>query len=254
MNASRKKLVGRTGADEGHAPFVPSLARVDLLPASVAESIALAKIRRILAIVFAVLLVAGVGLWWMQGSAIQQAEERLAVAQSENEVLQAQIARLAPINQVFEQIRTQQEIVETTLAAQPRAADVINALIEAGDTGGTPVRMSSISVDYRGVPVPGEVPNPCPNPNPFQTQVAIGCLTFTAIARDRAQVSEFLLGLESDPFFIGPYVSTTTVSGDGTVSFNGTAGVSTDALATPLSQERIDEILLAAEATDGGGA
>lgn len=243
--------------NDGTRPaFVPALARVDLLPASVAEAIALAKVRRVLAIILAILVLAGIGLWLLQSSAIGQAQQRLETAQGENETLQAQIARLAPINQVFEQIRTQQEIVESTLAAQPRAADVIAALIEAGETsvGGTPVRINSISIDYRGIPVPGDIPNPCPNPNPFQTQVAIGCLTFTAIASDRNQVSQFLLALEADPFFIGPYVSTTTVGGDGTVSFNGTAAVSTDALVTPLSQERIDEILQAADPAGGGGA
>lgn len=234
--------------------FVPSLARVDLLPASVAEAIALFKVRRVLGIILAVLVLAGVGLWVLQGSTIQQAQERLDTARAENETLQAQIARLAPINQVFEQIRTQQVIVESTLAAQPRAADVIASLIDAGETpgGGTPVRINSISIDYREIPDPGAVPNPCPNPNPFVTQVAIGCLTFTAIASDRAQVSEFLLALEANSFFIGPYVSTTTVGGDGTVSFNGTAAVSTDALVTPLSQERIDEIIQASDPDTGG--
>jgi Tfp pilus assembly protein PilN len=254
MTTTRKKLFDRGGSEQSRIAFVPSLARVNLLPASVGESIALTKVRRLLVILIALLVVAGLGLWLLQGSAIRQAQERLTLAQDENEILQAQIARLSPINQVFEQIRTQQAIVELTLAAQPRAADVIATLIDAGQTGGTPVRMSSISVEYRGIPSPGDLPNPCPNPNPFRSQVAIGCLTFTATAQDRAQVSQFLLALEADPFFIGPYVTTTTVGGDEAVSFNGTAAVSTDALVTPLSQERIAEILQAATPTDGGGA
>ena len=106
------------------------------------------------------------------------------------------------------------------------------------------MQFTTLSVAYRGIPAPGEPPNECPNPNPFDNMVAIGCLEFSATAKDRAQVSELLLSLEADPFFIGPYVSNTTSGGDaGVITFTGSAAISTDALVTPLSKDQIDAIL-----------
>ncbi len=230
--------------DEAHEPFVASLPRVDLLPPTVKEGQALRRTRSLLILSLIAVLALGVLVWVLQGSTISQAEDRLASARADNERIQADIARLAPIGALFNQIEAQKQLVQDTLDSQPRAAAVNNRLIRAGEEAGgkKPVNFTSISAVYRPRPVPGDVPNPCPNPAPFDTQVAIGCLTFTATAESREQVAALLLAIEADPFFIGPYVGSTNFSGD-VVSVSGTAAVSTDALVEPLTQEEIDAIL-----------
>lgn len=219
--------------------FVPSLPRVDLFPPSVREATALRRTRTVLLALVAFVVLVGATVWILQGSAIGQAEARLADAQAENARMQAEIDLLAPITVLFDEIANQRALVETTLAAQPQAAAVNDRLIAAG---GPQVTFSFITVEYRPIPLPGEVPNPCPNPNPFDARVAIGCLSFSATAESPDEVSALLLALDADPFFIGPYVGSTS-SSEGKVTFSGTAAVSTDALVTPLSDQALEAIL-----------
>ena len=92
------------------------------------------------------------------------------------------------------------------------------------------------------------MPNPCPNPDPFGAQLTVGCVAFTAIANNRDQVSAFLLALDGDSLFVGPFVNTTTVIEDTTtkqqrVTFTGTAGVSPEGLQVPLTEEQIQAII-----------
>jgi len=230
------------GSDDDvvHEPFAPRLPRVNLLPAGFRDAILATRMRRWLTYAGIAVVALGAIVWLLQGQAISQSQAAIDRAQAENVELQAKQAQLAPVSELFAQISRQQQFVQDTLAAQPQAAQVIRRLLKAG--GG--VEYTTVSVAYQGIPAPGEPANDCPNPNPFDNQVAIGCLEFSATAKDRAQVSELLIALEADPFFIGPYVSNTTSGGDaGVITFTGSAAISTDALVTPLTQEQIDAIL-----------
>lgn len=233
-------------APDAPEDFSPSLPRVDLFPPSVRETTALRRTRTVLLVLLGVVALLGATIWVLQGSAIGQAEARLADAQAENSRMQAQIDLLAPITVLFDEIANQRALVETTLAAQPRAAAVNDRLIAAGGPG---VDFSFITVEYQPIPVAGEAPNLCPNPNPFDSRVAIGCLSFSATATNPDQVSALLLALEADPFFIGPYVGSTS-SSEGKVTFSGTVAVSTDALVTPLSDEALQAILTGAQPSE----
>ena len=77
----------------------------------------------------------------------------------------------------------------------------------------------------------------------------MGCVNFSATATDRGQVSELLRVLEGDALFVGPFITSTSVSsstepGQPTeVSFSGTVGLSPEILETPLTEEQIDAIL-----------
>lgn len=244
QTASRKfwELRRKDAGDEVvlHEPFAAHLPRVNLLPAGFRDAILAARIRRWIVYAGVAILALGAIVWFMQGQAISQAVNAVDRAQADNAALQAKQAQLAPVSDLFAQISRQKKFVQDTLAAQPEAAQVIRHLLRSGGE----VQFTTLSVAYRGIPAPGEPPNECPNPNPFDDKVAIGCLEFSATAKDRAQVSELLLALESDPFFIGPYVSNTTSGGDGgVITFTGSAAISTDALVTPLSPEQIDAIL-----------
>lgn len=250
--------IGKKGATDADAPidrppFAPKLPQVNLLPHSVSESMAMARVRRWTVVAVAVVLIAAGGLWWLQGSTIEKAEADLAAARQQNNTLQGQVAALAPVKQMYEQITRLQDVVTTTLAAQPQASLVIERLVQAGQqVTGSPIAMTSLDVAY-AIPKPGDPLSQCPNPDPFGEQVTVGCLTFSGTAVDRDQVSQFLRILEADPLFIGPYVTSTTATeiqsgarGNRTqsvVAFTGSTGVGVEGLQTPLTPEQIDAIV-----------
>ena len=234
-------------------PFTPTLPQVNLLPHSVIESMAMARIRKWAVVAVVVVLLAAGGLWWLQGSTIDNAQKDLTAAKQQNVTLQAQVEALAPVNQMYEQITRLQEVVTTTLAAQPLASVVMDRLVQAGQqVTGKPILMTNLDVTY-AVPKPGDPLSQCPNPDPFGEELTVGCLTFSGTAVDRDQVSQFLRLLEADPLFVGPYVTSTTAteiqSGpkgnktESVVAFTGSTGIAVDALETPLTAEQIDEIV-----------
>lgn len=250
MELGRKKDADLVDEAVEHPPFVPTLPRVNLLPAAIGESIGLRKVRRsLIAVAVLIALLLG-GVWYLQGSRISEAEARLAAAQAEGSQLQGQLDALAPITVLTNALADQKALVESTMAAQPQAAVVIERLREAGRQvgGGSGIAFSNASVSYQGIPAAGGVLNPCPNPDPFGTEVTIGCITFSASANDRQQVSRLLEVMEADPLFVGPYVTNTalgTTEGKQktTVTFSGTAGVSVEGLKTVLTPEQVDAIV-----------
>ena len=240
-------------------PFHATLPQVDLLPGEVRDSMAIARIRNWTLVALLVVGALAGGLWWVQGSTIQQAEDSLAAARQQNAVLQAKLTALGPVNAMYNEITTLQDLVTNTLAAQPQASTVIDRLAQAGSSvSGDPIAITNVNVTYTGIPAPGSPLSSCPNPDPFGTSITIGCLTFSATASDRDQVSQLLRLLDEDPFFVGPYVTSTTATetaagtnGNQTrssVAFTGSAGVSVDALEAPLTQEQVDAILTPPEA------
>lgn len=227
--------------------FTPTLPQVDLLPQGVRDSIAIRKIRRLTILLIALVLVAGAALWTMQTTPIEQAQAQLADVTATGAKLKAQVKALSPIQAMVSKLEAQQGLVKTALAAQPRAADVMSRLAAAGKTAGTSaIDFQSVTITYYPIPAPGGQINPCPDPDPFGNELAIGCATFNATAQTRAEVTALLNALEADPFFVGPYVSTSSVAQQAEgerVTFTGSVGITPDALRTPLTQEQITEIL-----------
>ena len=263
-----KDLGRKSGSDDDvdHPPFSPSLPRVNLLPSSVPESFTLRRIRRSLLAVALLIVLGLAAVWYLQGAQIEEARSRLALAQADYATVLAKVEALAPIKDMYEQITGEQALVGTTLAAEPRSALVISRLVEAGRIAGAgsgEVDFTSIAIEYRGVPKAGDVLNPCPNPDPFASDITIGCVVFSGTARARDQVSTLLSAVAADAMFVGPYVNNSTIIEEtadtpGGVLFSGTAGVSIDALAKPLTDEQVAAILApppVAEATEaeGGG-
>jgi len=229
-------------------PFVATLPQVDLLPASVRDAMRRARVRRYFVLLALLILVVSAGVWFLQSDRIAIAERAVADATATNESVRRDLEALAPVRQMDEQISQLTDVVTQTLAAQPRAAAVVERILQAGRAaGGRSVAFSTIDVVYGGIPQPGSTLNDCPNPDPFNATITIGCATFSASMESRDDVATLLRLLEADPLFVGPYVTTstaTTIEGEGdVVSFTGSAGVSTEGLETPLTQEQIDAIL-----------
>jgi hypothetical protein len=243
--------LGKGGDEEvEHPAFEPALPRVDVLPDQVRESILLRKVRRGIIALAAVLAVALGALWYLPTSDIQNAQAQLALAQVDNSQLQASEQALIPVQEMFTQITAQQELVRRTLASQPKSAAVIEHLLADGQKAGgkTAITFNEILSTYQGVPIAGGNLNPCPKPDPFVVDVTVGCLTFSATAESREQVTALLDALEADPFFVGPFISATTANVDQAngklkVSFTGTAGIAPAALKSPLSPEQIDALI-----------
>jgi|JI10StandDraft_1071094.scaffolds.fasta_scaffold08069_12 Tfp pilus assembly protein PilN len=253
--------IGRkAGGDEDidHPAFIPTLPRVNLLPSSVPESFTLRRIRRSLIALAVVMALGFAAVWYLQGAQIDEARARLDQAQAANAAVVAKVEALAPIKNMYDQITGEQALVATTLAAEPTAALVIDRLAAAGRAAGGPgdVDFTSIAIEYRAVPEAGAVLNPCPNPDPFASDITIGCVTFSGTARTRDQVSALLSAVAVDPLFVGPYVNNSTVIEEtadtaGGVLFSGTAGVSVDALTKPLTDEQIAAITAPPPPADG---
>ncbi len=236
--------------DVDHPPFTPALPRVNLLPASITESFTLRRVHRMLIVVAALLVVAIGAVWYLQGNQVSEAQAKRDQAQAANAAVAAKVEALAPIKQMYEQITNEQNLVATTLASEPQAALVIERMVATGPASGSggPVTFASIAIEYRGVPAAGETINPCPNPDPFGTDITIGCVTFSGMAATRDQVSTMLNAMAADPLFVGPYVNSSTVTESSTdstggITFTGTAGLSLAALSTALSDEQIAEIV-----------
>jgi len=244
-----KKAEAEDGEVIEHAPFVPSLPQVNLLPKDVTDSIAVGRVRRVFVVGVILLGVAVAGVWWLQGSTITRAETDLGAATAENTRLRAELASLTPVKQMYEQITRLQGVVTTTLASQPQAAVVLARLGAAAQTaGGADIVLSNAEVNYTGLPEAGGLLNACPNPDPFGTDITVGCLSFTATASTREQVSALLRQLDADPLFVGPYVTSSSVTalegGRDSVAFSGSAGVSLDALVTRLTPEQVEALLV----------
>lgn len=229
-------------------PFSPRLPSVDLLPRSVRDSVRIGRMLRGFIAVLVLILALAAGIWFLQDGQISQASADVETAQATNERVRKDLEALDPVRQMYEQITRLQGVVTDTLAAQPKAAFIIEELLSAGEqAAGSDADFSSIDVVYSGIPEPGAQLNPCPNPDPFGSPIAFGCVTFTASMASREQVSELLRALEQNPLFVGPYVTTsTTTSVEGekdSVSFTGSAGLSLDGLVTGLTAEQIDAIV-----------
>lgn len=231
------------------APPTPirELPSVDLLPSPIRQRFAIRRIVRRGIFGAVVILAIAIALWWSQNAAITDAQQDLTVAQDVNTELQARASALAPLGALSSALTTTQEFVELELQDQPQGSVPISRLVEIAETlPGPAVPISSASITYHGLPSPGDELNPCPSPNPFDTEITAGCMTFSAVAKSREQVSALLRALESDTLFVGPYVTGTSIAtdvdGSTNVAISGTVGLSPEVLTNPPTDEELAQL------------
>jgi type II secretory pathway component PulM len=244
LSSMRSGSAAHTDEPVEHEEFQPRLPSVDLLPDSVRARMRAAHMRRRFAFGGLLLLLVAAVVWTMQVGRISVAQAGLDAEQARSATLAGRAKALAPVVELNNEITSQKEFVQSTLASQPLAAAVTQSLMAHAKQAGV-TDVSAVNVQYHGIPVPGGQLDPCPDPDPFNDQITIGCLTFTANAGDRAEVGALLTALGTDPLFVGPYVTDTQVTeadGKTQVAFSGTAGVSPDALVTPLTEEELNQL------------
>jgi hypothetical protein len=214
----------------------------------VTQSLRIATIARRTAIA-AVIIVALTGLvWWSVGPSIGSAASRVEDLTAQNAAIQAKVNALGPVGNFYGQLERLEGLVSDTLASSPQAV-VTLARLEAAAAAGGNVRFSKVTVVYHGIPKVSEDINRCPTPDPFSERVTIGCVDFSATAGSREEVARFIAELEKDPFFIGPYVSSTTSDAASTVTFTGSVGISLKGLVAPISDDSVIAALAAADDT-----
>ena len=222
---------------------------VNLIPQLVRNSIAVRRIRKIFIWVGAVVVAAIAAVWLMQSASIMAAQSRIDQARLQAEELGAKVTALAPIGQLYALLDDQEGFLNGALTSQVRTADVLDAI--KADAGKR-VTFSNLAVTVTGIPQPNaqasDIPA-CPDADPFTTEIIVGCISFTAQGRDREDVSTFLEMADANPFFVDPYVTTTSIGetggGQPQVTFSGSTGLSLDALVSPPTTEERDALLQA---------
>lgn len=244
-----------------HPEFTRSLPRVNLIPGAVRESITVRKIRRGYVFGFVGILVIVTLVWLMQNGSILEQETRLTSAQNESATISNQVKALAPVEQLYQQITTQEAFITDAVASEAVTSSLLEQLRAVA---GPDIDYSSVSVAFTGIPKPELSAHPesalneCPNADPFGKDITIGCLTFSAQAPTRGDVSKFLVRAEKNAFLVGPYVTASTITQDAEgrnkLNFSGSAGISLDALRTSLTTEQIAALREAAVAKSGEAA
>jgi len=241
-----------------HPEFQRTLPRVNLIPASVRESISVRKVRRGYVFGFLGILVVVTLIWLMQNGSILEQQTSLTAAQNESTTISNQVAALAPVEQLYQQITTQEAFITDAVASEAVTSSLLEQLRAVA---GPNVDYSNISVNFTGIPKPALSAHPetslneCPNADPFGKDITIGCLTFSAQAPTRADVAKYLVRAEKNIFLVGPYVTASTITqdanGNNKLNFSGSAGISLDALRTSLTTEQIAALREAALAKTG---
>jgi Tfp pilus assembly protein PilN len=213
---------------EERQPFAPSIPLVDLLSPSVHERTAVKAIRKKMAVVGGVVLVALAGVWGLQSANIASAQNGLDEATAQQVALTQKITALAPVKSFYQEISRQEETVNSTLASEILTSRVLTELSRV--SGG--VTFDSIAISYSGTPTEEGAASTggCPNTDPFSSVVSVGCITLTGTTQGRAGISTFLTAAAGSAFFVNPYVTSTTVDESGLTSFSGTLGLSQEAL------------------------
>lgn len=220
---------------------------VDLLPLDVTQSLRVATTVRRTAIAGVIIAFLAALTWWSAGPGIDSAASNVEQLQSDNDRIQSEVNALAPVGTFYGQLERLEGLVSDTVASAPRAVATLTRMDKAARSAGD-VRFVKLSLVYHGIPRTGDDLNRCPSPDPFSERITIGCIDFSATAGSRDEVATFISLLEKDPFFIGPYVSSTTSgSGESRITFTGTVGVGLDGLVLPLTD---DSVIAAITSTD----
>lgn len=234
----------------GRSPGVPATpdARVNLLSPWVLASLRARRLRqRFLMGGLALAVVLGVG-WVALTLHLDQARAELRGDDAVAAGLSAQIAELSEVREYVASVTRRSVQVEDTMSGQVALSRLLEELAVATPDGAS---VESVTVTLPTAPTEGEsegesesgiATTTCPGPDPFGAAEIVGCVQIRGTARDRDTVSKLVIRLARNSLFVEPFVSTTTVAGDEGVSFDGSVGLTPEALSGRYrSTEPVDE-------------
>lgn len=214
-------------------PFTATLPIVSLLSPKIEAQAQIRRMRRNLALTAVGVVGAIAALWVGQAAQIAAAENRLADVTEQGQQIQARVNALQPIKAFYTAVQQQANTVSTLLSAEVLTSQVMTAV----DKTRANVAINSESISYTApYNEDGTTGGGCPNADPFNPTVNVGCVTFQGAARSRADISLMLQALAKDPVFVSPYVSSTAVEATGEnganlpVTFQATVGLTAEAL------------------------
>ena len=250
-SCGRKKGADLADDEVEHPPFVPTLPRVNLLPAAVRQSLAMRKVRRALVAVVVLLVVAVGGVWYLQGVAHRR--RRATPRRRPGRGRPAAGAGGGPGPDHRPGDRAGEP--EGPGRRHPRRPAPVGRRDRPprGRRAGRLGRRRHRLLQRRQSPTrasrrPAAPSTPAPTPIRSARRPPSAASPSTPPRRNRQEVSRLLEVLEADPLFVGPYVTSTALTaadeaGTPGVTFSGTAGVSLDGLETALTAEQIEAIV-----------
>jgi hypothetical protein len=235
------------GTAKQHLPA--RLPTVNLLSPSVFEQRALRRLRLRLALVAIALVVLMSAGRSVQNDRIAHAEQELAVQQVRTNTLTAQVKELAPVRQFYATVAQRKSMATRTMATEVMFSQIMDELRArtppgllfetmsvkiqpAGTAGGAasgstaPASPAAPATGGTGSGSPAADATGCPTPDPFTATAAVGCIIIGGTAADREALGWLVILLGESKLFVGPFVSTSTVSAEGLVAFTGTVALS----------------------------
>ena len=224
---------------------------VNLLSPWVLEELRIRELRRRLALGAAAALVLVAGGWGWQHTALGGAQDDLAAEQAAGAVLQQRIEGLAPVRTYVDGVQLRAADVQDSMRTEVSFSRVLLDLQDSLPPGVSvdQLSVSLLPTDVTGTPAPDAAATTatgttgdaatdpdadltrglsgaaCPGPDPFDTTPAIGCVTISGTAVDRAAVGRMVQRLSRRNAFSEPFVDTTTTSGTTAGSATGVTGV-----------------------------
>lgn len=177
--------------------------RVNLLPASTRAHGRAVRQRGILAASSLLLVLLLGGIWFWQGTRINDAEQRLADAERETALLRSQVTDLALFGDLRDEVNRLDGAVADTLAYEVTVAGLLQDLAASV--------AENAQVDNLNVTLLDE-----PERDPITGQLAIGTFTMSvqALSVHAPGVERFLLGLDQQLSFFDVHVSTSTIDAE----------------------------------------
>lgn len=207
--------------------FRPRSPQVDLFPPNVRLVFEVRVIKRLIAAA-AVLLAIGAGfVWWTETANIRAAQAVVDTSNQARDAAQAQVRMLLPVESLYTEITKMNDAVNSVLAGDVNSTLVLREFTQLANAHH--IQMRSAAFKYTGrveQSLAGQSSlSGCPLVDPFTPIEAVGCVSFTAFAGSRADVSTFIAAANASGVFTNVYLSGTTADAEGKVSFSGSMSI-----------------------------
>lgn len=207
-------------------PF-PGFVRVNLLPDRVREQDRVRRAKRIVAVLFALVLLALAGLWYMAQRDIAAAQDQLTAAELTQTQLAGEVAQYSEVPAVFAAASQGQEALTGAMSAEVRWAFLLNQLSFATPAGVTLATVSGNLAEAGPTQTsPGDVLPP---------KESVGTMTFAGTGSSFSEVAAWLDSLQTLKDYTYPFLTNSSkgeapTSGTGPITWESTADLSPNAL------------------------